>query len=118
MPNRQAPNGELFASTKITLQQYTNGEAAKILGDKERELREIDSVAYKTIQTIRGDADARATEIYAAAYNKNAESIKLYEFIKSMETYRTILDPNTTLILSTESDLFKFLKDMDGGSAP
>ena len=90
------------------------GEAAKILGNKERELKDIDSVAYKTIQTIRGDADAKATEIYASAYNQDPESIELYEFIKSMETYKNILDKNTTLILSTDSDLFKFLKDMEG----
>ena len=64
------------------------GEAAKILGNKERDLREIESEAYKTIQKIRGEADAEATEIYAAAYNQSAESVELYEFIKSMETYR------------------------------
>ncbi len=90
------------------------GEAAKILGGKERDLREIESVAYKTIQTIRGDADARATEIYANAYNQSAEAIDLYEFVKTMETYGEVLDRETSVILSTRSDLFKFLKDMDG----
>jgi len=89
------------------------GEAEIILGDKERDLRQIESEAYKTIQTIRGEADASATEIYAKAYNQTPEAIELYEFIKSMETYRLGLDEKTTLILSTDSDLFRFLKDVD-----
>ena len=93
------------------------GEASKILGNKERELRQIESTAYKTIQTIRGDADATATEIYASAYNQSPEAIALYEFIKSMETYEAVLDDKTTLILTTDSDLFKFLKNM-GGTTP
>ena len=89
------------------------GEAEIILGDKERDLREIESEAYKQIQSIRGDADASATEIYAKAYNQTSEAIELYEFIKSMETYRLGLDEKTTLILSTDSDLFRFLKNID-----
>lgn len=90
------------------------GEAAKIIGSKDRELREIESEAYKTIQTIRGDADAKATEVYASAYNRNADSVALYEFIKTMETYEKILDGNTTLLLTTESDLYRFMKSMQG----
>lgn len=89
------------------------GEAEVILGNKARDLLRIESVAYKTIQEIRGAADARATEIYAEAYNKSPEATSLYEFIKSMETYRLGLDEKTTLILSTESDLLKYLKTLD-----
>lgn len=89
------------------------GEAEIILGDKERDLRKIESEAYKQIQTIRGDADAAATEIYAKAYNQSPEAIELYEFMKSMETYRLGLDEKTTLVLSTDSDLFRFLKEID-----
>jgi len=89
------------------------GEAEIIGGDKERDLREIESEAYREIQSIRGDADAKATEIYASAYNQSPTSVELYEFVKSMETYRLGLDSKTTLILSTESDLFRFLKSID-----
>lgn len=91
------------------------GEAARILGDKERDLREIESVAYREVQEIRGDADAEATKIYASAYNRSPDAVDLYEFIKSMDTYRVILDERSTLILTTDSDLFQFLKDMEGG---
>ena len=90
------------------------GEAARILGDKELELERITSEAYKAEQEIRGEADAKATAIYASAYNKNSAAADLYEFIKSMETYKTAIDDDTTLLLSTESDLFKYLKSADG----
>lgn len=86
------------------------GEAAKILGQKEKDLQTIESEAYRKIQEIQGKADARATEIYASAYNQSPEAIRFYEFTKTMETYRQVLTNDTTLILSTDSDLFKFLK--------
>ncbi len=89
------------------------GEAAKILGKKERDLLKIESEAYKQVQEIRGTADAKATEIYAEAYNQNAESVAFYEFIKTMETYQEMLDQDTTLILTTGSDIFKFLKNVE-----
>lgn len=86
------------------------GEAARILGDKERDLNQISSKAYKEVQTIRGEADAKASEIYARAYGQNPKAAELYEFIKSMEMYRKTIGKQSTLILSTDSDLFKFLK--------
>ncbi len=89
------------------------GEAEIIMGEKERDLRKIESEAYKKIQDIKGQADARATEIYARAYNQSPEALELYTFIKSLETYNRVLDQNTTLILSTQSDLFQYLKQVD-----
>ncbi len=91
------------------------GEAAKITGKKERDLQEIESEAYKTVETIRGQADARATQIYADAFNQGDKSIEFYEFTKSMESYERMLDEDATLILSTDSELFKFLKDIKPG---
>lgn len=89
------------------------GEAAKIKGKRERDLQEIESVAYKQVQTVRGQADARATEIYANAFNQSEKSVEYYEFIKTLETYEEMLSEDTTLILSTNSDLFKFLKEIN-----
>jgi membrane protease subunit HflC len=96
-----------------------NGEAARIRGNRVRELNKIQSEAYRQVEEIRGVADARATEIYARAYNQSAESVAFYEFTRTMQSYRTIISENTTLILSTGSDLFKFLKGMapDGDAA-
>lgn len=87
-----------------------DGEAAKILGKKARDLDEIESEAYKKVQEIRGAADAKATEIYAAAYNQTPESRELYQFVKTMETYKNIIGHDSTLVFSTASDLFRFLK--------
>ena len=58
-------------------------------------------------------ADAKATEIYASAYNQSAESVAFYEFTRTMQSYNSIVSKNTTLVLSTDSDLFKFLKGMN-----
>lgn len=76
------------------------------------ELKKIESEAYKTIQSIRGEADAKATQIYADAYNRSPDAAGFYEFLKTMETYEQVLGDDTTVVLSTESDLFRFLKRM------
>lgn len=99
-----------------------NGEAARIRGNRLRDLNKIQSEAYQSVEEIRGVADAKATEIYANAYNQRAEAVEFYEFTRTMQSYRSIIADNTTLILSTDSDMFKFLKGMapDGakGVAP
>lgn len=92
-------------------------EAARILGNKEFELKKIESEAYKTIQQIRGEADAKATGIYAGAYNLSPAAAEFYEFLKTMETYESVLAEDTTVVLSTESDLFRFLKRMPDDEA-
>ncbi len=86
------------------------GEAARIAGQKERDLNEIQSTAYRKVQQIRGQADAKATEIYARAYTQSPQAAEFYGFIKSMETYRKVLTKESTLVLSTDSDLFGLLK--------
>lgn len=90
-----------------------NGEAARINGFRERELNKIQSEAYREVEEIRGAADAKATEIYAKAYNESEESVDFYEFQKTMDMYKSILKSNTTLMLSTESEAFKYLKGMN-----
>jgi len=89
-----------------------NGEAARILGNRERDLNQIQSEAYRRVEEIRGEADAKAAAIYAAAYNHSPGAVQFYEFIRTMDAYKSIIADNTTLILSTDSDLFKFLQNM------
>jgi len=89
------------------------GEASRINGEKERELNQIQSEAYKEAETIKGKADAEAARIYAEAYNKSRSSRELYSFIKSMETFENTFDSTTTIILSTDSELYKYLKSME-----
>jgi modulator of FtsH protease HflC len=83
------------------------GEASNIRGEKEKDLQVIKSEAYKTAQTTKGKADAEAAGIYAAAYGKDPE---FYAFLKTMDLYSQALEKDSTLILSTDSDLMKFMK--------
>jgi membrane protease subunit HflC len=92
-----------------------NGEAARIRGNRVRDLNKIQSEAYRQVEEIRGVADAKATEIYAKAYNQSPKAVEFYEFTRTMQSYKSIIAENTTLVLSTGSDLFKFLKGMTPG---
>ena len=87
------------------------GRAAEIRGEKERDMLAASSVGYKTAQTLKGAADAKATAVYAGAYNRDPD---FYRFWKTMETLHSSLDEKTWLILSTESELLKYLKDSGG----
>ncbi|HUG54972.1 MAG TPA: protease modulator HflC [Vicinamibacteria bacterium] len=87
------------------------GRAAEIRGQKERDVLAASSAGYKSAQELKGAADAKATTIYARAYGRDAD---LYQFLKSMETLGATMDDKATLILSTDSELLKFLKASDG----
>lgn len=87
------------------------GAAARIMGDKERDLSKIQSESYRKVEEIRGAADAQATEVYAAAYNQSPAAENLYRFVKTMSTYREIIGKSTTMVLSTDSELFRLLKN-------
>jgi len=96
-----------------------NGEAARIRGDRVRDLNKIQSEAYRQVEEIRGMADAKATEIYSKAYNQSPEAVEFYDFTRTLQSYKSIIGTNTTLVLSTRSDLFKFLEGItpDGNRA-
>ena len=82
------------------------GQAARISGQKDRDLKEITSDAYRRSQEIKGRADAKAANIYAAAYNKDPS---FYRFMKTMEVYKKTLDKETVLVLSTDGEFLKYL---------
>jgi membrane protease subunit HflC len=87
------------------------GEARKIEGDKEREMKRITSEAYRTAQEIMGKADAEATKIYAQAYGLDSD---FYSFIKTLDIYKDTLDKESTVVLSTDSEFFKYMKGYMG----
>jgi membrane protease subunit HflC len=87
------------------------GRAAEIRGQKERDMLGASSVGYRTAQKIKGDADAKAAAIYSKSYGKDAE---FYQFTKTMETLAGALDERAWLILSTDSELLKYLKSTGG----
>jgi len=89
------------------------GGARKIEGDKERDLARIKSEALMESERIRGRADSTATAIYARAYNRTAASRELYGFLKSMEVLEKSIDERSSVILSTESELYRYLKKMN-----
>lgn len=83
------------------------GEAASILGQRDRDLRDIQSEAYRVGQEIMGVADAEASAIYAQAYGGTAEAQEYYEFVKTLETLEQTMTDDSMIILSTDSDLFR-----------
>jgi membrane protease subunit HflC len=84
-----------------------DGKSAEIRGQREREAKRIESDAYRQGQEIMGKADAEATQIYAAAYNRDPA---FYQFVKTLDTYREIMGRETVLILSTDAEFLKFLR--------
>jgi len=106
---RQEVYVRMISERKRIAERYRSegaGEAARIAGEKDRELRVIESEAYRTAQEIRGKADAQAADIYAAAYNRDPD---FYRFLKSMETLQDSFDADTVLLLSTDSELLRYL---------
>jgi membrane protease subunit HflC len=87
------------------------GKAAEIRGQKERDVLGATSVGYKTAQEIKGEADAKATAIYARAYTRDPE---FYQFLKSLETLSAGLDKESVLVLSTDSELLRYFKTSGG----
>jgi membrane protease subunit HflC len=106
---RQEVYARMISERQRIAERYRSegaGEAARIAGEKERQLRVIESEAYRTAQQIRGKADAEASDIYAAAYNRDPD---FYRFLKSMGTLEKSFDKETVLVLSTDSELLKYL---------
>ncbi len=88
------------------------GESAEILGNMDKELRQIGSTAYRKAQVIRGKADAQATKIYGDAFNKDPE---FYAFSRTLEAYKEGQNQNSVMILTTDSDYYRYLKEAISG---
>jgi len=102
----------MIAERKRAAEKYRSeglGKSAEIQGQVGKELKQISSEAYRQAQGIIGKADAEAISIYAGAYSQDAE---FYSFLKTLETYKNTIDENSTIILTTDSDYYKFLKGL------
>ncbi len=100
----------MIAERRRVAEQFRSegqGRKAEIEGRTDRDLKKITSEAYQTAQEVMGKADAEATAVYAEAYNQDAE---FYQFLKTLETYEETVDAHSTLVLSTDSDYFRYLK--------
>ncbi|WP_246805178.1 protease modulator HflC [Desulfosarcina cetonica] len=114
---RKSVYDRMIAERKQIAQKFRSegkGEAQKILGDKERELKRIESEAYRSAQEIKGKADAESTRLYADAFGLDPE---FYSFVKTMEVYNAALSENSALVLSTDSEIFKYMKGYKGTAA-
>jgi membrane protease subunit HflC len=109
---RQSVYNRMIAERKQIAEKFRSegkGEAQKIRGDKERELKLITSEAYRVAQEKKGKADAESTKIYAEAYGVDPA---FYSFVRTLEIYRESLDEKNTLVLSTESEFLKYFKSL------
>ncbi len=99
----------MIAERKRAAEQYRSegrGIRAEVEGRTEKELKAVLSDAYRKSQEVKGKADAESTKIYAEAYNRDPE---FFSFLKTLETYSKTIDKNTTIILTTEGEYFKYL---------
>jgi membrane protease subunit HflC len=109
---RQSVYDRMIAERKQIAEKFRSegkGEAQKIRGDKERELKLITSEAYRKAQEIKGKADAESTKLYADAYGVDPE---FYSFVRTLEIYRESLDEKNSLVLSTDSEFLKYFKSL------
>ncbi len=107
---RKSVYGRMIAERRQIAEKFRSegeGEARKIEGNRERELKRITSEAYMKAQKIKGLADGEATLIYAKAYNKDPE---FYSFVKSLDVYKNTMDKESSLVLSTDSDFLEYIK--------
>ena len=102
----------MIAERKRAAEKYRsegNGKSAEVSGQVGKELKQITSEAYRQAQGLMGEADAEAISIYAGAYSQDAE---FYSFLKTLETYKDTIDEKSTIILTTDSDYYKYLKGL------
>lgn len=107
---RESVYNRMVAERKQIAEKFRSegvGEARKIRGNKERELKRITSEAYRRAEELKGVADAEAIRIYAEAYGIDPE---FYSFSKTLEVYNEALPGDSSLLLSTDSDFLKYLR--------
>jgi len=100
---------------RIAMQYRAEGEqqALTIRANADRQKEEIISSAYKDAEKVRGEGDAGATRIYGQAYSRNPQ---FYKLLRTLESYKKILDDKTTIILSSDSELLKVLTRGEAGA--
>ena len=113
--NKQSVYARMRAERERIARQYrAEGEeqALSIRADADRQKEEVLSVAYKEAEKVRGEGDAESTRIYSAAYTKNP---RFYKLLRTLESYKKVLDDKTTAILSSDSELLKVLTRGEAG---
>jgi modulator of FtsH protease HflC len=107
--NRESVFARMRAERERIAKQYRaegEAEALKIRAEADKERARIISEAYREAEKVRGDGDAQSTRIYAEAYSRDP---KFYKLVRTLEAYKKVIDPSTTAILSSDSELLKLL---------
>jgi len=107
---RNTVYGRMIAERNQIAEKFRSegkGEALEIRGEKEKELKLITSEAYRKAQEIKGAADAEVTRIFAESYGVDPE---FYSFVQTLDIYKETMDKESQLVLSTDSEFFKYLK--------
>jgi len=106
----------MISERKRIAAQYRSegeGERAAVLGQMERELAKINSEAFRTSQELRGKADAEATRIYAEAFGQD---VSFFEFYRTLDFYKNFNNPKSSFVMTTDADIFRYLKNSRGAS--
>jgi membrane protease subunit HflC len=114
--NKQSVYARMRAERERIARQYrAEGEeqALRIRAEADRQREEILSVAYKEAERIKGEGDAESTRVYGAAYSRNP---RFYKLLRTLESYKKILDDKTTAILSSDSELLRVLMRGENGA--
>ncbi|HXP83115.1 MAG TPA: protease modulator HflC [Bryobacteraceae bacterium] len=114
--NKQSVYARMRAERERIARQYrAEGEeqALSIRADADRQKEEILSLAYKQAENIKGQGDAESTRTYGQAYSKNPS---FYKLLRTLESYKKVLDDKTTAILSSDSELLKVLMKGEAGA--
>jgi membrane protease subunit HflC len=113
--NKQSVYARMRAERERIARQYrAEGEeqALAIRADADRQKEEILSAAYRDAEKTRGEGDAEATRIYGQAYSKNP---RFYKLLRTLESYKKVLDDKTTVVLSSDSELLRVLTKGEAG---
>jgi membrane protease subunit HflC len=113
--NKQSVYARMRAERERIARQYrAEGEeqALSIRADADKQKEEILSVAYKDAEKVRGEGDAESTRIYSAAYTRNP---RFYKLLRTLESYKKVLDDKTTAIMSSDSELLRVLTRGEAG---
>lgn len=113
--NKQSVYARMRAERERIAKQYrAEGEeqALRIRADADRQREETLSAAYKEAEKLKGEGDAEATRVYSQAYARNP---RFYRLLRTLESYKKVLDDKTTAILSSDSELLRVFMRGEAG---
>ncbi|MFN0119078.1 MAG: protease modulator HflC [Blastocatellia bacterium] len=109
--NRESVFARMRAERERIARQYRaegESEALRVRAEADREKSRILSESYREAERVRGEGDAQSTRIYGEAYSRDP---RFYKLVRTLEAYKKVIDPNTTAILSSDSELLRLMTE-------